>query len=122
MTDVFIISEYLMFGHGLKSLLASEEELRVVGQEKEIDRAIELISEIQPDVVVVFGNGSDKINVSIVDILNIDPNMQIIGVSVQDNTCYTYSAKRWNAMDVSDLVNVIKSDHQKKRDYSVVGE
>ncbi|MCB0167339.1 MAG: response regulator transcription factor [Anaerolineae bacterium] len=118
MTDIFIISEYLMFGHGLESLLLDEKELNVVGHEKNFDLALEKIRELQPDVVVVFGNASEKAYLSIMNILETKPNTQIIGVSVQDNTCYTYRATRWNALNVSDLVSVIKGDSPVEFEYS----
>lgn len=118
MTDIFIISEYLMFGHGLESLLSDEKELNVVGHEKNFDLALEQIKILQPDVVVVFGNASEKAYLSIMTILEAKPNTQIIGVSVQDNTCYTYRATRWNAVNVSDLVNAIKGDSTVELQYS----
>lgn len=118
MTDIFIISEYLMFSHGLESLLTEETELNVVGHEKDFDLALQKIENLQPDVVVVFGNTSDKAYLSIMSILEANPTTQVIGVSVQDNTCYTYRATRWNALDVSDLVEVIRGDSTVTLHYS----
>lgn len=117
MTTVFIVSEYSMFGHGLNSLLSEVEELNVVGQEKDLEQATIRIKSLQPDVVILFGNGSEKINTSIINLLKSKSDMQVIGVSVEDNTCYTYRAEQWKTRNVSDLVRVIKRDPSIRAEY-----
>ena len=52
-TRIYIISNHLMFGHGLKSLLGQKENLVIVGQEAQIDHAIKQIAELEPDVVLL---------------------------------------------------------------------
>ena len=53
MHKVFIISQNLMFGYGLKSLLNKESNINIIGQESDTLRAHQQIKKLQPDTVII---------------------------------------------------------------------
>lgn len=100
-----------MFGHGLKSLLGQETECNVIGQAGEVDQAIEQIRDSQPDVVIVDSDTpSEKATYAVLDILKQNSEMKVIGLNLQNNKLYVYSAMEWVVTGVEDLLDAITAD------------
>lgn len=106
-TQIFIISSHLMFSHGLESLLHQETNFDIVGQEKDMERAIEQIKELQPDVVILDSNNAVS---QVTPILHASPGVKVISLSLQNNDLYVYQAKQQAAKETEDLVKAIKDD------------
>lgn len=106
-THIFIISSHLMFSHGLESLLRQETDFDIVGQEKDMERAIEQIKELQPDVIIL---DSDNAVSQVTPILHTNPDIKIISLNLQNNDLYVYQAKQQAAKETEDLVKAIKDD------------
>jgi DNA-binding NarL/FixJ family response regulator len=106
-TRIFVISDHLMFGQGLESLLRQEAELDIVGQETDFSRAFERIKELQPDVVIL---DSDDAAPKVASILEASSGVKVISLSLQDNNLYVYQASRRVTKSVMDLLEVIGED------------
>jgi DNA-binding NarL/FixJ family response regulator len=106
---IFIVSNHLMFGHGLECLLLKEKEVEIVGRETSLKRAVASLQELQPDVVIV---DNDEISLDTVAELlqlgRIIPGMKIVHVSLQSNNLYVYQAMYTEVQSVEDLVGIIK--------------
>lgn len=109
MTRIFIISNYPMFSRGLESLLRQGNRLEVIGQETDLDRAIERIKNLQPDVVIVdnSGPGQQGISAAVLQILDENSATKVIGLSLQGNHLSIYQSTRRIITGVEDLMNVI---------------
>jgi len=109
-TKVFIISNHLMFSQGLENLLGQNENLITVGQEAQVDRAIEQIKELEPDVVLLDSTETEENSApEVVRILKTIPSVKVIGLSLRDNEFYIYRASQWTAETVEDLVAAIEN-------------
>lgn len=112
MTRVFIISNYPMFGRGLERLLSQDPRLQVMGRETDLDRAIERIRILQPDVVI-FGysdTGQSTTPAAVLRILAENSCTRVVGVSLQDNHLCVYQATQGVIHNLEDLVEVISFD------------
>jgi DNA-binding NarL/FixJ family response regulator len=75
-----------MVRHGIKSLLDGHESLRVVGEASDGHQAIELASELRPDVVVMDVNLPVMDGITATSRIHQDhPEIIIIGLSVHDD-------------------------------------
>ena len=96
-----------MFNHGLESLLRQEANFNIVGQERELDQALEQIKELQPEVVIL--ESDDRVP-QVTQILHASPNVRVISLSLQNNDLHIFQAKQWIARETEDLVKAIKDD------------
>jgi DNA-binding NarL/FixJ family response regulator len=109
---VFIISNHQMFGRGLEQILIKyKTHIEVVGQETDVERAIQRIGEIEPDVVILDGDEPPYNSISMVfRILKQHSIPKVIGLNLQNNNLYVYEARQWMARSVEDLVTAIHND------------
>jgi DNA-binding NarL/FixJ family response regulator len=107
---VFIISSYRMFGLGLESILGQNESIEVIGQEADIDRAIERIEQLTPDVVILDGDEPPYNSMAtILAIQKAQSIPKIIGLNLHNNNLRIYEARQWVARSVEDLVAAIQN-------------
>lgn len=104
---IFILSSYLMFAQGLESLLSQNAQLQIVGQETEIDRAIEQIKSLQPDVVILDSSGFSQEGPEMVSLFQAKEDIKMIGLSLHDNNLYIYQATQRSLQSVDDLLAAI---------------
>jgi len=81
-----------MFAHGLRSLLSQDPDLQLVGQETDIDRALEQIKVSQPDIVILDSSGPSMQKLDLKRILLARPGLKVIGLSLNSNNLYIYQA------------------------------
>ena len=107
---VFIISNYKLFGHGLKSLLSAEEEVNIVGQQGETTQALAQIRELRPDVVI-FDSDEPPINYTpvILQILKEFSGTRVVGLNLQNNKLFVYHSSNWRVTSVDDFIEAIDS-------------
>ena len=100
-----------MFGLGLESILGHSETIEVIGQEANIDRAIERIDQLAPDVVILDGDEPPHNSMAtILTILHAQSIPKIIGLNLQNNNLRIYEARQWVARSIEDLVAAIQND------------
>jgi DNA-binding NarL/FixJ family response regulator len=104
MKSVFIVSQYPMFGHGLKSLLHQQAEVDIVGWETNLDNAIDQIEELQPEVILLE---NDHASPGVAPVIQISPNSKVVSVNLQNSKLYVYQARQCLAKTVQDLVEAI---------------
>lgn len=109
MLSIFIISNHLMFSRGLESLLARDVELKVIGQETQVEQALKQIKHLKPDVVIIYEDGQRGVPSSIIiEIFKITPGVKVISLSLQNNIFYVYQAVQQVAQEPEDLFKAIK--------------
>jgi AmiR/NasT family two-component response regulator len=108
MRRVFILSSHPLFGQGVESLLRQEARLEIVGQETDVDKAVERIKELQPNVVILDCTEPrcDPTPV-VMHILREGLETKVIGLNLQDNTMYIYRGEQRVVEAVKDLVEAI---------------
>ncbi len=105
---IFLLSDHLLFAHGLKSLLDKYVKAKIVGQETKIKPAIEQIESLQPDIVIIDNtNSPDNEIPELAHILQTNPDTKVIGLSLKDNDAYIYRATERRITDISDLMQII---------------
>jgi DNA-binding NarL/FixJ family response regulator len=98
-----------MFSYGLENLLQEDQEIKVVGQETDIEQAIKQIKKVQPEAVIIYSDDSRITSrLTIIEILKASPNTKVIHLSLQNNTFYVYQATQWIATSLDDLLIAIK--------------
>lgn len=106
---IFIVSKYALFSRGLESLLKQEHDLEIVGQESDVARAVDQIKKLQPDVIILDSDEPILDFESEVLRCVLDGNLdtKIVGLSLQNNKIYVYSASQWVVRGVTDLTEAI---------------
>jgi chemotaxis response regulator CheB len=111
MTNVFIISKNLMFGDGLKSLLSQATRVKIVGQETNIERAIEQVKKIQPDVIILDSEDAVyALTLMLRRVLQPQSTIKVIGLNLNSNDLYTYQTSYRVARGAEDLVELIQNE------------
>lgn len=104
---VFVISDHLMFAHGLESLVNRDLQLKLVGQEKNIDQAIPLVKALQPDVVILDSSGWGQNEAYLNRLLQARPSLKVIDLSLDDNNLHIYRSTQKMVESLEDLKNAI---------------
>ena len=109
MRRVFILSNHPLFGQGVESLLRREARLEIVGQETDLDQAVERIKEIRPDVVILdCAEPACDPTPAVMRILREGLGTKVIGLNLQDNTLYIYRGEQRLVKEVKDLIEAIE--------------
>ncbi len=104
---ILVLSDHLMFAHGLESLLDQGNEFQIVGQETNIERAVEQVRALQPDIVIMDRSGLFKDSPELQRILEARSDVNVIGVSLHDNNLHIYKASQRPVEGVDDLIEVL---------------
>jgi DNA-binding NarL/FixJ family response regulator len=109
MRRVFILSCHPLFGQGVESLLRREAGLEIVGQETDLDQAVERIKEIRPDVVILdCAEPARDPTPAVMRILREGLGTKVIGLNLQNNTLYIYRGEQRLVKEVKDLIEAIE--------------
>ena len=109
MKRVLIISSHPLFGRGVESLLCRETGLDIVGWETDIDKAVERIKELQPDVVIL--DNADPAcdpTPAVMRILREGVGTKVIGLNLQDNIMCIYRGEQRVVKSIEDLIEAIE--------------
>lgn len=104
MKRIFMFSTHPLFGRGVESLLCQETGLEIVGWETEVDKAVERIRELQPDVVILDSGDPAP---EVVGILREGLGTKVIGLNLQDNTMCIYRGEQRVVKRIEDLVEAM---------------
>jgi DNA-binding NarL/FixJ family response regulator len=109
MKCIFMLSTHPLFSQGVESLLRQETGLEIVGRETDVDKAVERIKELRPDVVIVDSAdpASDPTS-AVMRILRERVVAKAIGLNLQDNTMCIYRGEQRVVKEVKDLVEAIE--------------
>jgi TorA maturation chaperone TorD len=118
MKRVFLLSSYPLFGQGVASLLRREMGLEIIGQEADVERAIECIRALGPDVVI-FDCNDPQVDptLAMLRIFREGLVTKVIGLNLQDNTVCIYRGEQRVVKEVEDLLEAIEhntSDDEEK--------
>jgi chemotaxis response regulator CheB len=109
MKRVFILSSHPLFGQGVESLLRREARLEIIGQETDVDKAVERIKELQPNVVILdCAEPTCDPTPVMMHLLKEGLDTKVIGLNLQDNTLYIYRGEQRRVKDVQDLIEAIE--------------
>jgi hypothetical protein len=110
-TRIFVLSGQSLFSRGVEILLRQDQGMELVGEETDVERAIERIKALCPDVVLLEQElpAGDTAPV-VMRILNEMPNAKIVGVQLADNMIRVYHGEQRVAREIGDLWEVIKND------------
>jgi DNA-binding NarL/FixJ family response regulator len=109
MKRIFMLSTHPLFSQGVESLLRQETGLEVVGRETDVDKAVERIRELQPDVVIVdSADPTCDPTLAVMRILREGVGTKVIGLNLQDNTVCIYRGEQRVVKEVKDLVEAIE--------------
>lgn len=106
---IFVLSDHLMFGLGLESLLNKNPHVQIVGQDRDSNQAVEKIDKLRPDIVIMDSSGTSSEQPGLKQLLKASPEMKVIGLSLNDNDLYIYQATQTTVTSVDDLLEAI--DH-----------
>ena len=108
---VFILGSESLFAQGVEILLRRDQDLQLVGEETELNRAVGRIEELRPDVVVVEEESSERTSANLVArILDKVPDARIVELRLTDDTIRIYRGEQIIAREFGDLVQAIKTD------------
>jgi chemotaxis response regulator CheB len=105
---VFIVSDSLTFSDGLKNLLVSEPEVEIIGEEMDVNQAIDQIYSLKPDVVI-WGNTGMRQEAAQEEarLLKATPGTRFIGLTLQNNKIVVYQSFQKIVQGVQDLVEAV---------------
>lgn len=114
--EVMIVDDHPVFRQGLRNILATQEDLSIVGEAADGDEAIKLAQRLNPDVVMMDINLPTINGLQATrELLRLCPDIKIIMLTAYDDKEQVYHAIRagasaYHAKDVSPtrLVDVIR--------------
>lgn len=127
-TGVFLVDDHEIFRNGLKQLINSESDMEVIGEASGGEDAIQQLSEIQPDVIImdIRMPGMNGLETS-TRLLEKNPRGRILFFSLFDEPDYVAAALEMGASgyilkDTSNKIflNAIRTIHQGR--YYFIGE
>ncbi|MCL4302314.1 MAG: hypothetical protein KJ077_41885 [Anaerolineae bacterium] len=109
---IFIVTDSLTFSNGLKSLLLSEPEIEIISQETDVNRAIEQIEKLKPNVIIWANTGIKRdARGEEMHLLQAVPDIKTVSLNLQNNDITIHQAARKTirvAQGVQDLIKAIK--------------
>lgn len=109
MINLFIISQHAMFGHGLASLLQAQTEFNILGQETNLEKAIDRVDQLQPDVIILDSEEPKRPPTQeALEILHHLPSVKIVGLNLESNDLIIYQSCRYTVKNETDLIVVIE--------------
>lgn len=106
-TRIFVLSDHIMFAHGIRSLLSRDLDYEIVGQEADVDEAITQIKQLEPDIVILDSSGSSDHKIELKPILLARPGIKVIGLSLNNNNLYIYQATQRVVQTIEDFKTAI---------------
>ena len=105
MTRVYLISRCGLLGGGMESLLQQQPGIEIVGRDGSVDRALEEIRRLHPDVVVVGDCGPDEDALPLASrILQVQTDIRVVAMNSQNEVLAVYSGERRPARDLDGLL------------------
>lgn len=110
MTRIFVLCNQSVFSRGVEILLRQDKGVELVGEEANVERAIERVRVLCPDVVLVEQEppACDPALV-VMRILEELPGAEVVRLNLNDNTIRVYRGQQRIARDIGDLLEVIKN-------------
>ncbi|HEX7588602.1 MAG TPA: GTP 3',8-cyclase MoaA [Anaerolineae bacterium] len=94
------------------SLLRGDEDVRIVGREKDMDKAIVLVRTLKPDVIIVDSKDSEASRELAMNcVLKEGLQPRIVGLNVQDNKVFVCQSEQGHIENLADFLQTIKTDH-----------
>jgi DNA-binding NarL/FixJ family response regulator len=114
----FIVSNHLMFQRGLESLLGRHKEIDLIGRATNPDQAVEELSLLHPDVIIIDSTSTSVgLTSAILRLLGIDSGIKVISVNLHNNQLFIYqhdqqmpsgyNTVEWKVEDITDLIKAI---------------
>jgi DNA-binding NarL/FixJ family response regulator len=111
MKRIFMLSSHPLFSQGVESLLCREAGLQIVGREMDLERGLDRIRELRPDVVIVDGvDRTRDPTPTVMRILRERLGTRVIGLNLQDNIVCIYRSEQRIARGVEDLLEAIEAE------------
>jgi len=97
-TSILIVDDHALVRRGLRLVLESNQDMRVVGEAGAMPDAIELVNELRPQIITLDLSMPGPTGVASVDRLRAaSPDSRIIVVSMHDDPAYIRSARALGA-------------------------
>ncbi len=111
MKRIYMLSSQPMFSRGVETLLRKEPGLEIVGWESDVDRAVEQIQKLQPDVVILDTRDQDSGQAQMVmRILCGRPGTTVITLNLENNRLCIYRGEEREAIRIQDLYAAIEQN------------
>jgi len=106
---VFIFSRHPLFGQGVERLLLNEPGLAVVALEADANKAVEQITALKPDVIILDSSDPNCDPAPIfMHVLHLARRAEIVGLNLSDNVACVCNIEHILVGDVSDLLDIIR--------------
>lgn len=116
MKRIFMLSTQSLFGLGVEILLRQDADMQLIGAETDIDRAIERIQVLCPDVILLDQDSAERdLETTVMRILKVMPSIKVVGLSLTDNTIHVYRGEQVIPREIGDLLQLIKNDPWQER-------
>ena len=98
-SKIYILDDHLIVIEGLKKLIDAQEDMQVVGSAEDANTALQQISKLKPDIVILDITLKDRSGVDLIKKLKAsNANLQILVYSMHDENVYAERCLRAGAM------------------------
>ena len=119
MKQVYIFSTHPPKSGWVESLLSGDEELCIVGREKDLAKAIEQIRVLQPDVIIVDSNDLEASRAFALNcVLKEGLQPRIVGLNVRDNKFIVCKTEQGIIEELRDFLETIKFEKNSRQTVS----
>jgi len=97
-----------MFGAALESLLLKAKAGEIVGRGTTLKEAAPALRRLQPDLLIVDTDpGASAIVADLLRLVQTNPGLKLIHLSLQSNRLYLYQAAHTRVQTLADLIEAI---------------
>lgn len=116
-TRVLLVDDHTIVRQGIRSLLETQGNIKVVGEAADGRQAIEKVKQLTPDVVVLdMETQSPNGIITLSKLKETNPEVKVIVITHRDNEEFIYQTLKAGAsgyllrdLDVADLISAIES-------------
>lgn len=106
---IYILTPHTLLTRGVEILLDGRPSFQVVGAETDVQRSLEDIERLRPDVVILgHGNGSSVSLDDVSRVFGASPGTAVISMGASENILHVYQDDQVTVANVEDLVQAIQ--------------
>jgi len=107
---IYIVYHHALFAQGIRSLLRGRPAMRVIGMESDINKAVQEVGSLRPEVIIVEESDVGVQSPTLGAILERHPTGRVVTLDLDHNFATVYDRHRVITAQPADLVKAIRGE------------
>lgn len=107
---IYIVYHHALFAQGIRSLLRGRPAMRVIGMQSDVAKAVEAVSALRPEVIIVEESDAAVQSPTLGAILERHPTGRVVTLDLDHNFATVYDRHRVITTQPAHLVKAIRGE------------